>query len=161
MSPRAGTKTPGPQPFPATAEGPAVAVRKPMVRHFIPCERIEVSGGGKHVSLHNLIQSISLTPGGAFPQVQPQVSLYVVMTDGTGKQSFEVELVGWDDQGEEESLYRTPTIVVELGTDPLAVRGWPINLRNITFPHAGRFEFRLWCGGELLAQESILWKEAP
>ena len=65
------------------------------------------------------------------------------------------ELVTWDEEGQEEELFRSRIAVVELGDDPLTVHGWPIVLRELLFQRAGLYEFRVQSEDEVLAQESI------
>ena len=133
--------------------------RKPIVRHFLACEEIERSEVGRHYTLHNLIHAFLLRPEAAFPRIEEEIALYAVLTDAVGAHSFTVELVTWDEEGQEEELFRSRVAVVQLGDDPLVVHGWPITLRNLRFPRAGLYEFRLKCEGELIAQESIRWRD--
>ena len=81
------------------------------------------------------------------------------MTDAVGSHSFTFELVTWDEEGQEEELFESRVAVVELGDDPLTIHGWPIVLRDLLFPRAGLYEFRVMSEGELLARESIRWRD--
>ncbi len=81
-----------------------MAVRKPVVRHFIACERVERSADGGNVTLRNLMHAIRLLPRSSFPYTLAQITLAAVVTDGHGDFSFEVELITWDDNGEERLI---------------------------------------------------------
>ncbi len=59
-----------------------MAVRKPVVRHFIACERIEQSQDGRQYSLINTVHALKLLPGAAYPQILPEIALFVQMSDG-------------------------------------------------------------------------------
>jgi hypothetical protein len=133
--------------------------QKPVVRHLVTCERVERSADNRHYSLVNLIHAIRPLPGADFPRIQPEIYLFALLTDGRGSITFTVELVTWTD-GEEESIYETPGVILNLGSDPLAVQAWPIRLRNLPFPRPGLYEFLIRCEGEILAREPILLKES-
>ena len=133
--------------------------RKPIIRHFLACEEIERSLIGRHYSLHNLIHAFVLRPDDLFPRIEPEIALYAVLTDAVGVHPFTIELVTWDEEGQEEELFQSRVAMVELGDDPLVVHGWPIRLHNLPFPHTGLYEFRLRCDGEIVAQESIRWRD--
>ena len=93
--------------------------RKPIIRHFLACEEIERLSDGRQFTLHKVIQAIYLRPNGLFPQIVPEIALYVVLTDAVGSHTFTIELVTWDEEGQEESLFESRAAVVELGDDPL------------------------------------------
>jgi hypothetical protein len=133
--------------------------RIPVVRHFIACERIERSPDGRHCSLVNVIHAIRPLPGAPYPRVHPALSLYVLLTDGQGRHSFQVQLVILEE--EETVIHTTPPIERDLGPDPLAVHGWPLTLRNVPFPRPGVYEFRLLCDGSEIAREPIRLRETP
>jgi hypothetical protein len=137
-----------------------MAVRKPVVRHFIACERVEWSPDGRHYSLRNLISAIRPLPGTTYPRIHPELYLFAVLTDGQGRLPFSVQLVTWDQQGQEQSIYTSPSVILDLGQDPLAVHGWPIRLRNLPFDRPGLYEFRLRCDGEIMAREPILLRDS-
>jgi hypothetical protein len=138
--------------------GELMAVRRPVVRHFIACERVERSSDGRHDSLINLIHSLRPLPGASFPRIHSELWLYAVLADGRGELSFCVEVVTWEGT-EEQSIHTTPTVRMDLGQSPLVVHGWPVRLRNLPLPHPGLYEFRLVCEGEVVAREPIAVRE--
>jgi hypothetical protein len=136
-------------------------VKRPLVRHFIACERVERAAAGGPYTLHNLTPSFQPVAGTTYPFTHPKVELLVVLTDGQGSHPFSVRVVTWNAQGKELSLYATKPITVDLGQDPLIVHVWTFRVRRLPFAHPGMYEFRLLCGTETIAQEPILLREAP
>jgi len=80
------------------------------------------------------------------------------MADGSGQFLFSIDIVFVDD---EETLFSVPPVTLDLGQDPLAVRGWAKKLTNVVFEKPGLYEFRLLCDNEILAREQILLRECP
>jgi hypothetical protein len=138
-----------------------MAVRRPVVRHFIACERVERSQDRRHFTLHRLIHAIRPLPGATYPRIHPELSLFAMMTDGQGRLPFTVQIVMWDDPLVERVIYTTATVTLDLGQDPLFVHGWPIRLRNLPFARPDVYEFRLVCDGEVLAREPVRLRETP
>jgi hypothetical protein len=133
--------------------------RVPLVRHFIACERVDRSADGRQCSLVNLVHAIQPAPGAPYPRIHPELYLFAQITDGQGQHLFQIQLVLVE--GEETLIRTTPPISRDLGHDPLIVHGWPIHLRNILFPQAGLYEFRLFCDGQEIAREPILLRPTP
>ena len=126
----------------------------PVVRHFIACERIQRSPDGRQYSLLNLVHVIRPSEGAEYPYRRDELCFFVQMTDGRGTNSFQLQLVILED--EETTNRTTPGIARDLGPNPIAVHGWSLTLRNILFPRAGLYEFRLLCNGHEIAREPIL-----
>jgi hypothetical protein len=129
----------------------------PVIRHFIACDRIEVTPGSSQYSLVNVIHAIKLLPGATYPRIHPELSLFVQMTDGRGKHAFQIQLVFVDD---DQSTYLSEPVILDLGNDPLTVHGWPIRLKNVLFARPGLYEFRLLFEGQVIARESIVLRES-
>src|SRR5207245_1427634 len=98
-------------------------------------ERIERSPDRRQYSLVKVIHAIQPLPGAPYPRIHPQMCLFVMMTDGQGVHSFQLQLVFLDDG--ETVIHTTPSIPRDFGLDPLAVHGWPIRLTNVPFPQPG------------------------
>jgi hypothetical protein len=135
-----------------------MALRKPIVRHFIACERVEVSPEGRQVSLVNVVYALRPLPDASYPILHPQLWLFAQMTDGQGQFPFSIDMVFMDD---EETLFSLPSVTLDLGQDPLAVRGWAKQLTKILFEKPGIYEFRLLCDDEIHAREQVLLRECP
>ena len=129
-------------------------MRKPIVRHFIPCENVQKSSESQY-SIQNIVHTIRALPGANYPRIHPQIVLFVMLTDAQGIHEFCVEVVLWE-HGQQRSLWTTKRVKVDLGNDPLHVHGWTIRLNNVLLPQAGSYELVLWCGAEVLARQTIL-----
>jgi hypothetical protein len=127
-----------------------MAVRKPIVRHFIACEEVEQSGG--NYSLLRIVHAIRAKI--SYPRIHPHIALFVMLTDVDGWHEFWVEWVLFD-LGQQQSLWTTKHVRLDLGSDPTWVHGWPIRLKNLWLPQSGEYELVLWCDGDVLARESI------
>jgi uncharacterized protein DUF6941 len=130
--------------------------RPPIVRHFLACDDIAISADGRQISLTNLIHALRLKPGALFPHVVPQICLFAQLTDAHGDWPITVQL--WQPRlyGEDSLLFPAQPRKMSFGSDPLVIHGLPIRLRNIVFPAAGLYEFRLLCDQLLIAREPIL-----
>lgn len=132
--------------------------RIPVIRHFIACERIDTKAGSGQYSLINIIHAIKPLPATGYPRIQPLLGLFAHLTDGRGSHPFQIQQVSAD---YEQSTYTSAPVILDLGKDPLIVHGWPIRLKNVFFPHAGLYEFRLLCDGQVIAREAIVLRENP
>src|SRR5260370_28415961 len=131
--------------------------RIPVVRHFIACERIDTVASSKQYSLIDVIHAIKPFPGAAYPRIHPQLCLFAQMTNGRGSHSCQVQRLFLDD----ESTNTSNAVVLDIGTDPLIVHGWPILLKNVFFQRPGLYEFRLVCDAQVIAKEPIILRENP
>ncbi len=137
-----------------------MAVRVPNVRHFIACAGVVRSADGQRFTLRNLFHTLTPPSKASYPLALPEMHLFAHLTDGHGRCNFRIECVTWDQQGEESSLWTSPTVIIDMGNDPLRVQGQDFKLRA-RFPEAGLYEFRLLCEGEILAREPIRLLEVP
>ena len=128
-----------------------MAVRTPVARHFIACEDVQRSAGGRY-SLVDVVHAIRATA--PYPRIHPKITLFVMLTDVDGVHEFWVEWILFD-RGQQRSLWKTKRVKLDLGSDPTQLYGWVIRLRNIWLPQPGDYEFVLWCDGESLAREPI------
>lgn len=129
-----------------------MARQKPIVRYFIVCDRVEQSPDGRQVSLINLISTIRALPNAPYPRIHPGLWLFAQMTDGLGPFDFSIQLVNLDD---DRSIFVLPPVKLDLGQNPLAVRGWAKRLLNVLFEKPGMYEFRLLCDGDVIASAPI------
>jgi hypothetical protein len=128
-----------------------MALRQPIVRHFIACEDVQRSASG-HYSLVDIVHGIRAAA--PYPRIHPRITLFVMMTDGDGTHEFWVEWVLFA-AGQQQSLWSTKHVKLDLGSDPTQVQGWTIRLRNVWLPQPGDYQFVLWCDGDILAREAI------
>ncbi len=132
---------------------------KPVVRHFIACERIDRSVDGAHVTLHNVVHVIRPLPGNPYPRIHPELALFALLTNGRGPHALTVELVVGVGPNARQ-VYRTRSVTIDLGPDPLLVHGFPVRLQNLPVPHPGQYEIVLFCDGEPVARELIEARES-
>ena len=126
----------------------------PVVRNFQACLDVVTNPSGTSVSLNTLVHAIVRLPGEPFPCIREELALYALLTNGRGEHDFLVELVHLD-HGEEKLVGRLGPVRIDLGQDPVAVRGLPIALRNLVFREAGQYTFYLYCGNEVIADAKI------
>jgi hypothetical protein len=125
----------------------------PIVRHFIACESLEMSGGG--ITLHETIHAIVRLEGEVFPCERERLSPFALLTNGRGVHEFSIELTHFE-LGEER-LVHPPwgPIQRDLGPDPTVVHGLPMNLRHLIFDAPGQYAFHLLCDGRIIAEEQL------
>jgi hypothetical protein len=118
------------------------------VRYFIVCGRVERVANSQDYSLTRVVHTLRAA---SLPGTLSEIWLFAQLSEGRGEVSFVVEL--WDCDSEPERRVGGPwrRKPVSLGQNPLAVHGLPFLVRNISFERPGRYEFRLFCGGERLA----------
>jgi hypothetical protein len=132
-----------------------MADQKPVVRHFIACEQVELFPDTRQYTLHKVIYVIRALPGAPFPRIQPAIDLFALLSDGQGTHHFWIDIVTWE-ATEERSIFTSREAILDLGQDPLKVLGWPIHLTDIPFLQPGLYEVRLACDGEIIAREPIM-----
>ncbi len=130
----------------STGEFTQRPTRLPIVRHFVPCRKIERWRDGRSYSLECVIHQMRPIQNSVYPFVCSELWLFAQLTDGTGDYSFQVELVRFGS----ETTHRWPPQIINLGTDPLRVFDWPMCFTNVLFEEPGTYEFRLRCNGLLL-----------
>lgn len=130
---------------------PSASNRIPIVRHFVPCQKIDVLSGNRF-TLHNVIHQFRPIPSGTFPHRVSELWLFVQLTDAIGFYHFRVELAYLEDP---QLNMIWPPVTMNLGSNPLEVHNWPVQLKEIVFPGPGAYEFRLYYGRNLLASAPI------
>src|SRR5687768_3898377 len=98
-----------------------MATEIPVVRHFLACAELEVSGD-RGVTIRNLIHSIVRLPGEPCPCVREQMALYALLTNGRGEHDFAIELV-YAGEMEEQVMFKSQQRLIDLGQDPTIVHG--------------------------------------
>lgn len=126
----------------------------PVARFFLACRQIDVDALRRDFSLQRLIYKIVRLPGEPFPCLCEPMALFALLSNGRGTHSFGIELT-WFSQGEEMMIWQSASRPVDLGSDPMAVLGLPIPLKNVTFGQPGQFSFHLLCDEKRLARVEI------
>jgi hypothetical protein len=128
-----------------------------MVWHFVACREIAHDADGS-VTLRQLVHAILPAPGESYPCIRERLALYALLTNGRGRHEIALEPTRFE-RGQEISVLKTGARTVDLGSDPLAVIGMPMPLRNVIFQEAGQYTFHLICDGKAIAEEKLLLKE--
>ena len=126
-----------------------MTVQKPVVRHFIACDEILTSIGGRKFTLVNLIGTLRLRPGALFPHTVPYIWLYAHLTDGRGRWQFGADIHFMND---DTLIFSTPRRILDLGQDPLIVHGVPIPINDPVFPGPGKYICHLMCDEVSIAE---------
>lgn len=134
-----------------------MAVRKPVVRHFIACEDVEVNDQTHLHSLRNVLHTIKLGAGASFP-VLFKLTFFALLSDASGVHDLAIRVSTLDATGEEVVRWETKTIATDFGSDPLRVHQQIFRL-PVRLPRPGRYDFHFLCGGEVVAKESLLFRE--
>lgn len=122
-----------------------MAVR-PVVRLFVACWN---GVPGTPVERHHLGDTTNIVrpaAGHRYPLLQPELNFYAQLTGGRGRHAFSVEQrfgVGPD----ELVIWESRPVIVEMGGDPIAIRGLSLRIRDIRFVLPGQYEFALMCDG--------------
>jgi hypothetical protein len=109
---------------------------------FIVCDSIiedRATGKKTLVGIFNRVNSRT------FPCTHPALSVFVSLTEGHGRYQAQLQCVKSTEdkpilQIEGPVEFESPNVVVELG----------FNIRGLTFPEPGPYEFQFSCDGELV-----------
>lgn len=134
-----------------TSSQPAIP---PVVRHFVACRSVDQDDSGG-VAIRDPVHIIALT--NRTPDRERQIWLYAILASGRGRHDFAVELVRHDPDPDrrEHFVIRSEVHSFDLGSDPLAVFGLPIELELVDFRYPGQYSFYLLCGALRIAEEHI------
>ena len=124
------------------------AVRTPVLKAFLVCDLVIQDAGTGKKSLIGVFHELKAT---RFPAVHPTLWIYANLTDAHGQYAFEIRLV---DVAEGEVLGRGAPPPIEI-PGPLQVTELSAQLRNVTLPRPGTYEFQLIANGELVATKAI------
>lgn len=125
----------------------AASNRVPTVWHFLPCDRIDRWGHGAY-SLTKVRLTIPNPFDRPAPRLFPELWLYIVATNATGPQEFQLQQTCLHDQT--RVFYWTP-FVIDFGDDPTAVHQVSRKLDDVVFWALGQCEFLLYCRGSQVA----------
>jgi hypothetical protein len=123
--------------------------RRPLVKYLIPCRDVRMGtlpSGAMDISIDGLQPQLRAASLAEFPVIH-DLTLFVMLTDGTGPHVFQWEF----DRDGSDSVTKTgkPT-TIDLGNDPLAIRTGVVPMKNVVFHQPGVYIFRLWCDGQEL-----------
>jgi hypothetical protein len=118
---------------------------KPSIQAFLRCDAVigEVGTNKK-----TIVGTFTHIGSANFPCLVPQIGLDVCLTDVEGDYTFEIELV-YLNTGARVGGGQIPEVMKI--KDRLAINDIGITLKNVVFPGAGRYEFRLLASGQMIA----------
>jgi len=120
----------------------------PSIKAMLICDRVITEVGTNKKSLIGIFENIMSSK---FPCVHHSLSVYVNFTDALGKYNFKLELV--DVEGNKvlnAAEIKDANIVDKLSTNELA-----FNLQGLSFPHPGKYEFRIYANGKFFGAKSF------
>jgi hypothetical protein len=120
----------------------------PVLKAFLVCDQIIQDAQSGKKSLIGVFHELKST---RFPAVHPQLWIYANLTDAHGKYAFEIRLL---DVAEGKVLGRGAPPPIEI-PDPLQVTELSAQLRNVTLPSPGTYEFQLHANDQLVATKAI------
>lgn len=126
----------------------------PIVRYMIICEDWHPDPGNAHrLSVEGLLLHIRSLEAPPYPLLYPEFCILLLLTDGRGQALAEIRCVF---EAPNAVIFRTPARTVVLGSNPLAVTGAVLRIRDCIFPAAGFYRVEFWYDGVKLAEQSLL-----
>jgi hypothetical protein len=125
---------------------------RPNVKAILICDQIIHEFGTNKKSLIGIFEEIHLPK---FPARYPRIAVYVNLTDAHGKYALELRLLGTDD-GKQLGAGKTPEVEID---SPLRTCEFALQIQNLQFPKAGKYEFHVLANGELLATKTFTVRE--
>jgi len=122
--------------------------RRPVVKAFLVCDMILHDAATNKRSLIGVFHDLGSTQ---FPAVHPNLWIYANLTDAKGKYEFEFRLL---DVTRNALVGGAKPPPIEIG-DPRQTAEFSAQLRNLTLPAAGIYEFHLLANNELIATKAI------
>ena len=125
----------------------------PDVLALILCDQIitdRITGKQSLIGMFSTINSFQ------FPVVQPQLSVYVALTDGRGKTPLTIRIVDSEDA-------RPPLVqgtgIVEF-RNPRAIANLALQFHGLRFPEPGEYRAQLLCEDTLLREARLTLRKA-
>jgi hypothetical protein len=126
----------------------------PIVRYLIVCDDIltDPQRPGKP-TLVGLICLLAPQVDPPYPFTLNRMSVFVVLTEGRDSGTCELMLV-FEETG--EVVWKTRSLPLTFGPDPVALRGVIFRDHNVLFPSRGVYAVQFWYNDHLLAQQTIV-----
>ena len=120
----------------------------PICKAFLVCDQVIQDAQTGKKSLIGVFHELRAQ---RFPAVHPALWVYANLTDARGRYEFQIRLM---DVAQSSILGKgaPPPIDIE---GPLQTTELSAQLRNVTLPSAGTYEFQLVANGELIATKAI------
>jgi uncharacterized protein DUF6941 len=119
----------------------------PSVVAMLVCEQVIAEQGSNKKSLIGVFEVFNAF---AFPALLPRIAIYVKLADAFGKYHLKLRLVRLKDE----------SLVAEIGMDAEVKDSehyteLMLNMGNLPFPEAGKYEFQLYAGDIYLHRVTI------
>lgn len=121
---------------------------KPSVKAFLVCDYVMEDSFTKKKSVIGIFTHLQAA---GFPFQHHHMGLYFCITDAEGSYQFDLSLVYLNT---EQVVAKAQLPIVEI-QDRLQIADFCVTLTNLLFPGPGRYEFRLFVNGQLLAQKDF------
>ena len=126
---------------------------RPAVKAILICDQIIHELGTNKKSLIGIFEDIHAAK---FPLRYPKIAVYVNLTDAHGKYVLELRLVD-SVEGNQIGSGRTPEVQIQ---SPLQTCEFALQVQNITFQNAGKYEFQVFANDDLLATKAFSVRQA-
>ena len=120
-----------------------MAAAKPMIKAILVCDHIITEAGTNKKSLIGVFENITVLK---FPYRHPLFSVYVKLTDASGKYRVRIELV---DLKQNKIIGKGEIFSMDF-PDKLSHYELTFNFGGLRFNHAGKYEFRIYVNDEFL-----------
>lgn len=120
----------------------------PVIKAFLVCDQVIQDAQTGKKSLIGVFHELKATQ---FPAVHPSLWIYANLMDAHGRYTFEIRLL---DISRNEALGKGAPPAIEI-PGPLQVTELSAQLRNVTLPAPGTYEFQLLANDELAATKAI------
>ncbi|HXV28004.1 MAG TPA: hypothetical protein VD913_03470 [bacterium] len=121
----------------------------PKTNAMLVCDYVLTEQGSNKKSLIGIFENIQAAK---FPCVHHSLSVYIKLTEAQGSHRFRLELADLKSNSVVGQSEIPQDIVIE---SPLATHELVFHLRNIAFPHAGEYEFRIFANGSVFGQKTF------
>jgi hypothetical protein len=121
---------------------------KPDVLALIVCDQIITD---RLTGKQSLIGMFSRVHARLFPASHPQLSVFVMLTDGHGKTELMIRIV---DSNEARAPIVEGKGIVDF-KNPRAIAHLALQFHGLVFPQPGEYRVQLWCHGELLREARL------
>jgi len=126
---------------------------RPSVKAILICDYIIHEHGSNKKSLIGIFEDIHVVQ---FPLRYPRISVYVNLTDARGDYVLELRLLNAAD-GRQIGSGRTPPVKI---ASPLQTCEFALQVQNILFQDAGKYEFQILANDDLLATKAFNVRQA-
>lgn len=121
----------------------------PKVKTILLCQRVLVDKTAQDVSLIGVFDTVAAE---RFPFVLPRIAVYTQLLEARGDYEFAATLV---DLREELPELGTSEPIHVSSEDPLRTIEVVVEVKGITIPHEGKYEFQVRANGQVIGQAAF------